>query len=122
MEEPKLQKIISQHQEMENFFSGGLVVKSAAEYRQQETAETISPKVTEELGQIADEVRKCRKCELGTLRRNAVPGEGSCAAQIAFVGEGPGADEDAQGRPFVGRCLYMQRAEVPAAGQPRPEA
>ena len=98
MEEAKLQKIISQHQEMENFFSGGLVVKGAAE------SSAISANITKGLEEIAGEVRKCCKCELGTLRRNAVPGEGSYTAQIAFVGEGPGADEDAQGRPFVGRA------------------
>jgi uracil-DNA glycosylase family 4 len=104
MEEGKLLKIIDQHQEMENFFSGGLIVKSAAGGPQQQTAEAISPDIADGLKQIADEVCKCRKCELGSLRRNAVPGEGSPTAQIAFVGEGPGADEDAQGRPFVGRA------------------
>ena len=119
MEESKLSKIIGQHQEMENFFSGGLVVKSTAEDSQQKTAEIVSPKVTEELGQIEDEVRKCRKCELGSLRKNAVPGEGSHAAQIAFVGEGPGADEDDQGRPFVGRAGQLLDRIIKAMGLKR---
>jgi uracil-DNA glycosylase family 4 len=119
MEESKLSKIIGQHQEMENFFSDGLVVKSAAKDSQQQTAETISSNVTAELGQIAEEVRKCRKCELGSLRRNAVPGEGSPSAQIAFVGEGPGADEDAQGRPFVGRAGQLLDRIIKAMGLKR---
>ena len=119
MEETTLKKIISQHQEMENFFSGGLVVKSTAEHLQQETAEIVSPKGTEELGKIVEEIRKCRKCELGSLRKNAVPGEGSYTAQIAFVGEGPGADEDIQGRPFVGRAGQLLDKIIKAMGLKR---
>ncbi len=119
MEETKLSKIIGQHQEMENFFSGGLVVKSTAEYSQPETSETISSNITNELGKIGEKIRKCRKCELGSLRKNAVPGEGSPAAQIAFVGEGPGADEDAQGRPFVGRAGQLLDKIIKAMGLKR---
>ena len=51
---------------------------------------------------VAQAVRECRACKLGGTRTNAVPGEGDPHARIMFVGEGPGADEDTQGRPFVG--------------------
>ncbi|TMI52779.1 uracil-DNA glycosylase [Candidatus Bathyarchaeota archaeon] len=44
----------------------------------------------------------CTKCELHKSRKNAVPGEGPIDAEIMFVGEGPGLNEDEQGRPFVG--------------------
>jgi len=54
------------------------------------------------LEQIAKEVRECRKCELWKTRRNAVPGEGNPNAEIFFIGEAPGEQEDKQGRPFVG--------------------
>ena len=54
------------------------------------------------LEELNEEIRACRKCRLGTLRRNAVPGDGSETADIMFVGEGPGGQEDIQGRPFVG--------------------
>ena len=54
------------------------------------------------LEQIAAEVQACRKCPLGSSRKNAVPGEGPAAARIMFIGEGPGFHEDLQGRPFVG--------------------
>jgi uracil-DNA glycosylase family 4 len=54
------------------------------------------------LEQIAAEVQACRKCPLGSSRKNAVPGEGPAAARIMFIGEGPGFHEDIQGRPFVG--------------------
>ncbi len=50
--------------------------------------------------QIAD----CRRCGLCKLRHSIVLGEGDRNADIMLVGEGPGADEDAQGRPFVGKA------------------
>jgi uracil-DNA glycosylase family 4 len=51
---------------------------------------------------IADEVRTCTRCRLHTGRTRAVPGEGHPDTEVAFVGEGPGFNEDQQGRPFVG--------------------
>ena len=71
-------------------------------------------------------------------RTNAVPGEGHPDTEVVFVGEGPGQNEDLQGRPFVGAAgglleelmgvigwtpegrLHHQRRQVPAARQPRP--
>jgi DNA polymerase len=55
-----------------------------------------------ELEAIADEVRVCTRCRLAQGRTNAVPGEGSPDTEVVFVGEGPGQNEDRQGRPFVG--------------------
>jgi uracil-DNA glycosylase family 4 len=56
------------------------------------------------LSEVADLVHACTRCRLHRGRRNAVPGEGREKADILFVGEGPGAQEDVQGRPFVGRA------------------
>ena len=56
------------------------------------------------LARIAAEVRACRSCALCETRTNAVPGEGAERPLVMVVGEGPGADEDAGGRPFVGRA------------------
>ena len=56
------------------------------------------------LQQIAGEVRACRQCGLCETRTNAVPGVGSAASGIVFVGEAPGAEEDRRGEPFVGRA------------------
>ena len=53
----------------------------------------------EEIGQ---RVRVCTDCPLSNSRTHAVPGEGPANAQIVFIGEGPGYQEDRQGRPFVG--------------------
>lgn len=51
---------------------------------------------------VAAEVRVCPLCELSRTRTNAVPGDGAAKAKILFVGEGPGWNEDKQGKPFVG--------------------
>ncbi|MCG3181478.1 MAG: hypothetical protein BIFFINMI_03874 [Phycisphaerae bacterium] len=56
------------------------------------------------LAMDVDEVRGCTKCPLARTRRKTVFGEGSPHASLVFVGEAPGADEDAHGRPFVGRA------------------
>jgi len=53
---------------------------------------------------IAVEVRACTNCRLHETRTLAVPGEGSPETEVVFVGEGPGYNEDRQGRPFVGRA------------------
>jgi uracil-DNA glycosylase family 4 len=71
---------------------------------------------------VATEVRACTRCRLHETRTLAVPGEGSPDTEVVFVGEGPGFNEDRQGRPFVGRAgdlltkflatLHWKRDEV----------
>ena len=56
------------------------------------------------LDQIAGEVRTCTGCRLHEGRTRAVPGEGDPDTEVVFVGEGPGFNEDREGRPFVGRA------------------
>jgi DNA polymerase len=53
---------------------------------------------------LEQEIKECRACPLAKTRKNAVPGEGNIETDLMFVGEGPGRDEDIQGRPFVGRA------------------
>ncbi|MFL5676153.1 MAG: uracil-DNA glycosylase family protein [Chloroflexota bacterium] len=53
---------------------------------------------------IAADVRICTDCRLHQTRTKAVPGEGAADTEVVFVGEGPGFNEDRQGRPFVGRA------------------
>ena len=65
---------------------------------------------------ISNEVRQCTQCGLSENRTNAVPGEGSAKAQIIFIGEGPGAEEDKQGRPFVGRSGKFLREMITMVG------
>ena len=61
------------------------------------------------LGEIAQLVRVCTDCELHRERTNSVPGEGDPDASLMFIGEGPGFQEDRQGRPFVGPAgLFLE--------------
>ncbi len=55
-----------------------------------------------DLSSIVAEIADCRNCELSSQREKPVPGEGNPDARLMFVGEGPGAEEDRSGRPFVG--------------------
>lgn len=54
------------------------------------------------LAGIAEEIRGCTRCPLAAGRSHTVPGEGNVLSDVLLVGEGPGAREDATGRPFVG--------------------
>ena len=65
------------------------------------------------------EVRGCTKCRLCETRNNTVFGEGAPDAQIFFIGEGPGENEDLSGRPFVGRAGEMLNKWIAAMGLKR---
>ncbi|MDR1898869.1 MAG: uracil-DNA glycosylase, partial [Treponema sp.] len=56
------------------------------------------------LAVVAGEIGRCTLCSLCRTRTKAVPGEGAGRPLVMVIGEGPGADEDATGRPFVGRA------------------
>ncbi len=62
------------------------------------------PAAQESLETIRADLGDCRRCKLAPLRSNIVFGSGNPQAELMFVGEAPGADEDAQGLPFVGRA------------------
>jgi len=65
---------------------------------------------------VSDEVCVCTKCRLAETRTYAVPGEGDPQAQIMFVGEGPGEQEDLSGRPFVGKSGQLLTRELERIG------
>ncbi len=71
------------------------------------------------LDQIAGEIRACKRCPLGATRLNAVPGEGNPCAELMFIGEGPGFDEDHKGRPFIGRAGQLLDKMIAAMGLTR---
>ena len=66
-----------------------------------------------------DEVRNCQRCALCKGRTNTVLGEGDCDADLVFVGEAPGHDEDISGRPFVGRAGELLTRMISAMGLSR---
>ncbi len=129
----KLKNIAATCIQMDGFFTGDFSVK-----RKSKKAETspvtapmpaaasspapvseVSSDTAAALSKIADVVRKCRKCEIGSTRLNAVPGDGNPAARLVFVGEAPGADEDEQGLPFVGRSGQLLEKMIIAMGLTR---
>lgn len=69
--------------------------------------------------QLLDEIYACEKCRLCETRTNVVPGEGDPNAKLMFIGEAPGRDEDAQGRPFVGRSGELLTRMIRAIGLER---
>jgi DNA polymerase len=71
------------------------------------------------LSLVAEEVRVCKKCPLSLARTNAVPGEGPPHARVVLIGEGPGRNEDLQGRPFVGAAGKQLEALLRDAGLSR---
>lgn len=71
------------------------------------------------LGQYAAAAAACRKCAIGSQRRNNVYGEGDPCARLMVVGEGPGETEDLMGRPFVGRAGQLLDKMLGAIGFPR---
>ncbi len=119
MEDANLEKAIRQHFEMDSFFTDGFAVRNPTVMQEQIGADKVAHDKKIELEKIADEVSQCRKCGLGSLRTNPVPGEGNPNARIFFIGEGPGADEDAQGRPFVGRAGQLLDKVIDACGLKR---
>ncbi len=69
-------------------------------------------------GLVAD-IAGCTACGLSRTRRNTVPGVGDVRADWMFIGEAPGADEDAQGEPFVGQAGRLLDAMLAAIGLAR---
>ena len=71
------------------------------------------------LAAIRDEIGDCKRCKLCEARTNIVFGVGDPRAKLMFIGEGPGADEDAQGEPFVGRAGKKLNEMIRAIGLER---
>lgn len=69
----------------------------------------MTDKITEnsivetQIKELNNQIMNCCKCELHKTRNKVVPGEGDLTAKIMIIGEGPGAENDKTGRPFVGR-------------------
>ena len=82
----------------------------------------VSPLPENILKKLENKLKNCQRCNLGKSRTKLVFGEGNAGAWLMFVGEGPGYDEDMQGRPFIGRAgkllskiieaMEMKREEV----------
>lgn len=71
------------------------------------------------LRELNDQICQCLKCPLGHTRINFVFGVGNPNADVMFIGEAPGADEDAQGEPFVGKAGQLLNKIIEAVGMKR---
>ena len=80
---------------------------------------TIPSGSDESLDAIRSDIGDCRRCKLAPTRANIVFGSGNPHATLMFVGEAPGADEDAQGLPFVGRAGQLLTRIIEAIGMRR---
>jgi DNA polymerase len=75
----------------------------------------------ETLAAVREELGDCHRCRLSKERQNIVFGEGNEKARLVFVGEGPGYEEDACGRPFVGKAGQLLTRIIAAIGMTRGE-
>ena len=71
--------------------------------------------------QLEEQTKQCKKCKLYKNRNNVVFGTGNKEAKLMFIGEGPGADEDIQGEPFVGKAGKLMNMAFEAIGLKREE-
>jgi uracil-DNA glycosylase len=82
----------------------------------------VTPSLSEDiLAPIHEEIGNCTRCPLHEGRTHVVHTEGNRQARLMFVGEAPGADEDAQARPFVGRAGQLLTKIIEAIGLRREE-
>jgi DNA polymerase len=99
--------------------------KSAAKAKPQAAADDDRPRgdwtiaAPESLEAVRAEMGDCHRCKLGAGRKNLVFGEGNPHAELMFIGEAPGADEDRLGRPFVGRAGDLLTKMIEAMGKRR---
>lgn len=137
----KSRRILQQHVELNAFFAGDFTVRAKCHCQSEMAASASGAELSRPavlsasdlfagpsrsevaefstLEQIAQAVRQCRKCPLGALRTNAVPGQGNPRAELVFIGEGPGEDEDLQGLAFVGRAGKLLTDIITAMGLTR---
>ena len=71
--------------------------------------------------ELEESIKGCNRCKLWNTRKNIVFGEGNKNARLMFIGEGPGADEDSTGIPFVGKAGKLMNMAFQAVGINREE-
>jgi DNA polymerase len=81
--------------------------------------ESVEKIAGDTLLKIREDLGECTRCKLRSTRNKIVFGDGNPKAELVFVGEGPGADEDAQGLPFVGRAGKLLTQMIEAMGLQR---
>jgi uracil-DNA glycosylase len=85
-------------------------------------SDSSAPETGESLDSIAGEIRSCGACGLSAFRKTPVPGEGNTNPRVLIIGEGPGAQEDESGIPFVGRAGQYLDKWIEAIGLSREQS
>ena len=106
MDAETLRQYLEYYQDLgiKTLYRRGLAEKSAEVGHEERWPAPQEPAPQEPLFRILDDIGDCRRCRLHEQRTKIVFGVGNEQTKLVFVGEGPGADEDAQGIPFVGRA------------------
>jgi DNA polymerase len=89
---------------------------NTAEEPQTDHPDRTDDQMATQLDLVKEQLIDCRRCPLCDSRKTIVFGEGNPKAQLLFVGEGPGEEEDRQGRPFVGRAGQLLNKIIVAMG------
>jgi DNA polymerase len=100
---------------------GNAYPESSAKMSASEKADEAVEKKVQLLQKLSEQVAGCRKCQIGHTRLNPVFGVGNPNADLVFIGEAPGANEDAQGVPFVGAAGNLLTQELRKHGICREE-
>lgn len=120
----KLSRVAMQLVQIEELFGGSYMPVErcplpAIEVADPAAAELDPADKAAALKAVAEEIAGCTACVLSRGRTHTVPGEGSPDADLMFIGEGPGHDEDISGRPFVGRAGGLLTKMIGAMGLTR---
>ncbi|HIE11256.1 MAG TPA: uracil-DNA glycosylase [Kiritimatiellae bacterium] len=123
-----LQRVIGQIRELLDYLSlSGLrdirLPSSAGDRGHADQPDVVLRNAEAEKGlqRIARRIARCRRCPLHESRTRTVPGKGPLRPEIIFVGEGPGAEEDRAGEPFVGPAGHLLTRMIEAMGFAREE-
>ena len=100
---------------------GGSVTVRQSSPASSDQAGADRPAARVRLGLVREALGDCQRCKLAPTRQNLVFGVGDPDAALVFVGEAPGADEDAQGEPFVGKAGQLLTKMIEAMGYRREE-
>jgi DNA polymerase len=98
--------------------SADLLISSGTPAEHYGAATTTAPS-PQTAADLLEEIGSCTRCGLYKTRTHTVFGEGAADARLMFIGEGPGRDEDLQGRPFVGRAGMLLTKIIEAMGLAR---
>ncbi len=111
-------RIMRQYMETETAF--GATEVTYADFEAQKNALWPKPKVGQETWQeLEAKAKTCQACALGRTRTNVVYGEGNVSADLMFIGEAPGFNEDKDGRPFMGEAGQLLTKIIGAMGLKR---